>query len=139
MQRRIGQRAQRLVHDGLEGVRTHARAALAQGGVGERHAEVLAHALGEATGKRQRVSDEPDDDLPGLHLAPRALMRIDIARGERGAIPPQQGQDPADQIGRLSFNTCNDGDGLGWREHPFSVNHENEKYSNYSLTALGLG
>lgn len=38
---------------------------LAEGGITESHAEEMAKALGEATGKRQHMSDESHDDLPG--------------------------------------------------------------------------
>lgn len=46
-------------------IRAKVLAALAEGGITERHAEEMAQALGEATGKRQCMSDESHDDLPG--------------------------------------------------------------------------
>jgi hypothetical protein len=75
MQVCISLRSQRLAHDEQEEVRAELRATLTEGGVTEGHAEKMAQALGEATGKGQRVSDQADDDLPGENLAPWSLCR----------------------------------------------------------------
>ena len=63
--------------------------ALAQGGIGKRHAESLAHAFGEATGKRQAVHRRPGDELPSLNLVARAPMNVEIV-GEKFVQSPAQ-------------------------------------------------
>ena len=132
---RIRQGSQRLTHDEQEEVRAELLAALAEGGVAESHAEKVAQALGEATGKRQRMRDQTHDDLPGENLAARALMRLHIAGLQIRFVPVQPLENAAHKIGRLNWGNRDEG---GWRVHPMSVNQENTKYSNYSLTALGL-
>lgn len=74
MQCGIGQWTQRLLHESLENMRAEALAALAEGGIGERHAKVLAQALRGATGKRQAMRHQTDADLLGSHLAALAFM-----------------------------------------------------------------
>lgn len=76
MQLRVGQRAQRLLHGEQKEVHAETCAALAEGRVTDIHAETLAHTLREATGKRQRVSHQGNDDLPVLNLTPRTLMGV---------------------------------------------------------------
>jgi hypothetical protein len=64
MQLFLGQWSQRLAHDEQEEVFAELLAALAEGGVTESHAEKMAQALGGVTGKRQRVGDQSDNELP---------------------------------------------------------------------------
>ncbi|WP_395742714.1 hypothetical protein [Prosthecobacter sp.] len=95
----------------------------------------MAQALGEATGKRQGVGDEANDDLPVENLATRPLMALLVSRLKFISAPLQQPENAADEInGRVL-----DHNSIGWRVHPMSVNHEIIKYSNYSLTALRQG
>ena len=135
MQVCISQWTQRLTHDEQEEVRPELRPTLTEGGVAESHSEKVAQALGEATGKGQRVGDEADHDLPGENLAPWPLVTLHVAGLELRLIPVQQLENTTGKIERLDWEDADIG---GWRVHPMSVNQENKKYSNYGLTALGL-
>jgi hypothetical protein len=109
-------------------------AALAEGGVTESHAEKMAQTLGEATGKRQRVRDEANDDLPSENLAAGTLVAFLVGSLKFIPAPLQQPENAADEINGLVLGN----NSMGWRVHSMSVNHETKMHSNYSLTALAF-